>query len=74
MTTVDVRSLIPRERHPLIFRTYDALAPGEVFELVNDHDPRPLYFHLVAERGNIDWRYLEEGPQVWRVQIGRKAS
>ncbi|WP_128733435.1 DUF2249 domain-containing protein, partial [Geobacillus sp. T6] len=30
----------PRDRHPAIFRLFDSLKPGEVMELVNDHDPR----------------------------------
>lgn len=72
MNAVDVRTIIPRERHPLIFRTFDALQPGESFELVNDHDPKPLYYQLSAERpGQLEWQYLEQGPEVWRVQVGR---
>lgn len=27
-TTLDVRAIPPRDRHPLIFGTFDALAPG----------------------------------------------
>lgn len=74
MTRIDVRPLAPRERHPLIFGTFDGLAPGESFELVNDHDPKPLYHHLQAERpGQLVWNYREQGPEVWRVEIGRKA-
>ncbi|HVC11208.1 MAG TPA: DUF2249 domain-containing protein [Burkholderiales bacterium] len=70
---LDVRTIMPRERHPLIFRTFDALESGEGFELVNDHDPKPLFYQLQAERGSgVDWRYLEEGPEVWRVRIGRR--
>lgn len=70
--TVDVRTIVPRERHPLIFSTLDGLAPGESFELVNDHDPKPLYYQLQAERpGQLVWSYLETGPEVWRVQVGR---
>jgi uncharacterized protein (DUF2249 family) len=72
---VDVRTIIPRERHPLIFQTFDALAPGEAFELVNDHDPKPLYYQLQAERpGLLAWSYVEQGPEVWRVQVGRVAE
>lgn len=72
---LDVRTIVPRERHPLIFNTFDALAAGESFELVNDHDPKPLYYQLQAERpGQLDWRYLEQGPAVWRVQVGRAAQ
>lgn len=68
--TLDVRSIVPRERHPLIFRTFDALAPGESLVLVNDHDPKPLYYQLMAERpGQVGWDYVEEGPTVWQVQI-----
>ncbi len=40
--TIDVRSIPGPQRHPLIFHTFDALAPGEALELVNDHDPFPL--------------------------------
>ena len=70
--TLDVRSLAPAERHRKIFETYDKLAVGDKFVLVNDHDPRPLYYQFDAEhKGEFSWRYLEQGPQVWRVEIGR---
>jgi uncharacterized protein (DUF2249 family) len=70
--TVDVRTIAPRERHPLIFSTFRKLASGQVMELVNDHDPRPLYYQLQAEMpGTFAWAYLEQGPQTWRVAITR---
>lgn len=32
----------------------------------------PLYYQFAAERqGAFTWRYLEEGPEVWRVEIGK---
>lgn len=69
---LDVRTIPPRERHPLIFATFGRLRPGEAFILVNDHDPKPLYYQLSAERsGAFEWTYLESGPEVWRVRIGR---
>jgi uncharacterized protein (DUF2249 family) len=72
--TVDVRAMIPRERHPLIFATFDGLALGESLLLVNDHDPKPLYYQLQAERpGAAGWEYLEQGPEVWQVRITRQA-
>ncbi len=72
METLDVRSLVPRERHPKIFAIFDGLKPGEHFILVNDHDPKPLYYQFAAERpGTFTWRYLEPGPEVWRVEIGK---
>ena len=65
MKQLDVRTIPPRQRHPLIFETFDALAPGEAFELVNDHDPKPLYYQLNAERpGLLAWEYLEQGPSA----------
>jgi uncharacterized protein (DUF2249 family) len=70
--TVDVRTLIPRERHPLIFSTFRDLAPGETFLLVNDHDPKPLYYQFQAELGEpFQWEYQESGPEVWKVLIGK---
>ena len=72
---VDVRSLAPRERHPLIFSTFGALAVGQAMELVNDHDPKPLYYQFQAEMpGAFSWNYLEEGPDTWRVAIKRLAA
>jgi len=70
--TLDVRQLVPRERHGLIFETFENLAPGQAFVLVNDHDPKPLYYQFQAEHtGLFTWDFLEQGPEVWRVRIGR---
>jgi len=53
---LDVRMLIPAERHRLIFETYENLNPGESFLLVNDHDPKPLYYQFEAEHnGQFSW-------------------
>ena len=72
MQTLDVRTIPPRERHPQIFDLFDDLDQGQAFELVNDHDPKPLFYQFQAERpGQVDWEYLESGPEVWRVRIGR---
>jgi uncharacterized protein (DUF2249 family) len=46
MKQIDVRNMVPRERHPLIFKTFDELAKGQTFELINDHDPKPLYYQF----------------------------
>ena len=70
--TLDVRAEPPARRHELIFDTYEALGSGEGFVLVNDHDPKPLRYQFEAEHaGDFTWSYLEEGPEVWRVRIGR---
>ena len=70
---VDVRTLVPAQRHATIFLRVDQLAPGESFVLVNDHDPKPLYHRLEAEYPRqLSWSYLESGPSVWRIEIGRR--
>ncbi len=72
---LDVRELAPAQRHARIFQTFDDLVEGSAFELVNDHDPKPLYYQLAAEHtGTFSWDYVEQGPQVWRVRIGRVVS
>lgn len=72
---LDVRQLQPMHRHTAIFATFEALPNSEAFVLVNDHDPKPLYYQFQAElSGQFDWQYLDEGPEVWRVRIARIAS
>lgn len=52
-------------------RPSTASAPG-AFEIVVDHDPRPLSYQFSVERaGTFSWEYLAEGPELWRVRIGR---
>jgi uncharacterized protein (DUF2249 family) len=72
---LDVRSMLPALRHERIFATVAELAAGQYFVLCNDHDPKPLRYQLDAEQpGQIAWDYLEQGPAVWRVRIGRVAA
>lgn len=72
---IDVRTLVPAQRHAKIFELVGALTPGTSFVLVNDHDPKPLYYQLEAEYpGQYSWTYVESGPQVWQVAIGKPAE
>lgn len=69
---LDVRQLQPRDRHPRIFSRFDALNPGEAFVLVNDHEPKPLYYQFQAERpGEVGWELIESGPERWAVRIAK---
>jgi uncharacterized protein (DUF2249 family) len=69
---LDVRVLPHGQRHDVIFDTYNNLAPGSGFVIVNDHDPRPLRYQFEAKHdGDFTWDYLESGPEVWRVRVGR---
>ena len=74
-TTFDVREVIPAIRHQQIFRLFDGMAAGEAFIMVNDHEPKPLRYQFMHERPDqFSWDYLEEGPEVWRVQIGKRQA
>jgi uncharacterized protein (DUF2249 family)/hemerythrin superfamily protein len=73
--SLDLREVPPRERHLLVFSTFDALAPGSAFVLVNDHDPWPLLYAFQRDRSDrFDWSVLEAGPETWRVLIHRRAD
>jgi uncharacterized protein (DUF2249 family) len=72
---LDVRQLVPMQRHSTFFNTWRNLAPGNSFVLINDHDPKPLYYQFDAEHnGEFTWDYLESGPETWRVRIGKQAA
>lgn len=73
--TIDVRSLPPRERHPKIFAMFDGLADGEAMLLINDHDPKPLFYQFQAERpGKVGWTPEEQGPERWVIRIEKLAA
>ncbi len=71
---IDARGLSPLARHARAFAAFGAVRPGEAFILVSDHDPRPLYYELSFEYwGQLIWKPLENGPDTWRVCIGKGA-
>jgi uncharacterized protein (DUF2249 family) len=73
--TIDVRDLKPQRRHEALLQTFDELSAGEGFVLVNDHDPKPLYYELRSMHGEvIDWTYRSEGEDGWRVAIRKTAE
>ena len=72
---VDVRVLAPAQRHATIYQLVNEMTAGAAFTLVNDHDPKHLYYQLEAEYPKqFSWTYLERGPAVWRVEIGKPAK
>lgn len=73
-TQLDIRPIPPPQKHPTIFRTFDALAIGESLEIINDHSPKPLFYQFGFERmGKFEWEDVESGPEVWRARIKRIA-
>ncbi len=67
---IDVTVLEPRMKHPTIFDAFDNVREGHSVVIHNDHDPKPLYYQLLGERGNcFSWTYLSNGPEIWEVEI-----
>lgn len=72
---INVPSLEPKLKHPTIFKTFDTLQPGESLIIHNDHDPKPVYYQLLGERGDVfTWEYLQQGPQWWDIRVTRKGA
>ena len=73
-TLLDVRGVEPRHRFQRILGTYEALRPGESFELAVDHDPMCMYYTLKGTRGDeaFAFEYLERGPESWRVRVTKR--
>ena len=73
--TVDIRRLgACADRKAFVLATFDALAQGESLVVLNDHLPKGLLKHFEEHRsGAFRWVPLEEGPEVFRVEIQKTA-
>ena len=72
MVELDLRSIMPFERHELIFREWDGLKTGDTLKITNDHDPKPLRYQFEAEyKDQYQWDYDQQGPKDWVVRIKR---
>lgn len=71
-STVHVTQYPPQLKHKVIFETFESLKQGEAMLIVNDHDPRPLRFQFESMHGgSYTWEYVEQGPEIYRVKIGK---
>jgi uncharacterized protein (DUF2249 family) len=73
--TIDIRRLgACADRKALVLATFDALGHGERLVVVNDHMPSGLRTHFEEHRpGAFDWVALDQGPDVFRVEITKTA-
>lgn len=70
-----VYELEPRLKHATIFARFAEVPEGESLTIVNDHDPKPLYYQMLGELGNVFiWEYLQQGPELFRIRITRRVS
>ncbi len=69
---LDLRSMPVFKRHDKIFQTWDTLQPGQTLRIINDHDPKPLWYQFEVEyKGKYEWEYEQKGPEDWIVKIKR---
>lgn len=69
---LDVRLLIPIERHKLLLQLFKELPVAESFIFINDHDPIPLYYEFRSIYGDVvGWEYLNKGGREWKVKVTR---
>ncbi len=73
---LDVRPVEPKDRFETIMAAYDGLDAGQTLELTVDHDPKCMYYTLMATHGDGTFRfeYLEDGPETWRVHVTKTIS
>lgn len=75
MNIINVYSLPPKEKHPAVFKMFETISSGDSFIINNDHDPKPLYYQMLAQLGPVfEWNYLLEGPQNWSVKIVKNSK
>lgn len=52
--TLDLRDVPPEERHPKIHEAFEELRSGDALTLINDHEPKPLFYEFRAEVDSFD--------------------
>lgn len=69
---LDARAVPHAIRHATIFGALDAVRPGGGMVLVAPHDPLPLLAQIEQRSpGAFEVRYVERGPEAWRLAFVR---
>ncbi|HNF30567.1 MAG TPA: DUF2249 domain-containing protein, partial [Chitinophagaceae bacterium] len=50
---LDMRVLVPIERHKKLIQLFKELPVGNYFIFINDHDPIPLYYEFRSIYGDV---------------------
>lgn len=70
---LDARTIPHKIRHGAVIGAFSQVRPGAAMVLLAPHDPKPLLGQLSQIEGEaIEISYLEQGPEVWRLRLGRK--
>jgi uncharacterized protein (DUF2249 family) len=71
---LDARAVPHAIRHATVFGALDAVPDGSGMVLVAPHDPLPLLAQIEQRHpGVFDVRYLERGPDAWRLLFERRS-
>ena len=75
MKHIDTRLYEPKDKHKAIFGLFFSLNVGETMLLINDHDPKPLYYQFAIEYPNtFEWTYQTQGPDIFEVLIKKTSD
>ena len=70
---LDARTIPHKIRHGAVIGAFGQVRPGAAMVLVAPHDPLPLLAQLGQIEGEaLDVSYLQQGPDAWRLRLGRK--
>ncbi|AGN00052.1 hypothetical protein L593_00485 [Salinarchaeum sp. Harcht-Bsk1] len=75
MPRLDLRDVAPPERHPLVHETFDEMESGESLTLVNDHEPKPLFYEFQAEVDAFDadgYAVEQTGPNAFEAELPKE--
>jgi uncharacterized protein (DUF2249 family) len=73
--TLDLRDVPPPERHPKIHDAFADLDGGEALTIVNDHEPKPLFYEFQAEVEAFDadgYDVERRGPEEFVATLPKK--
>ncbi len=74
-TTLDLREVSPAERHPKIHAAFEELASGEALTVINDHEPKPLFYEFQAEVPAFDadrYEVEQDGANTFVATLPKK--
>ena len=56
---LDLRQIPANERHQKIHKKFEKLNSGETLTIINDHEPKPLFYEMKAEIEKFDDKNYE---------------
>ena len=72
--TLDCLSLSPAGREEALLARFEAVPPGESFDLVTDEPQSLLALLRTRRRGQFEWSPLAPQGSAWRVEVTRRKA